>query len=170
MSDAGGFFELFQRSAWRLETRPFYGPDAEAFERHQSGQLPTSEQRARRQRWLDGITAATRSGRVMGRILVVTLPLSPYLRWRIETAGDFTAAGEQIRVADRGVHAELAGLISDHWTFDDERVLRMDYGPDGAFLGSQQVTDPASIDRYRRERDLAVACSVPLEEFMQATR
>jgi len=33
VSSTGDFFEQFQRSAWRLETRPFYGPDADEFQR-----------------------------------------------------------------------------------------------------------------------------------------
>jgi hypothetical protein len=49
-------------------------------------------------------------------------------------------------------------------------VLLLEYDPQGAFLGSRQVTDRAIIERCLRERNLAIACSVPLEEFLQVTR
>jgi hypothetical protein len=170
VSNTGDFFEQFQRSAWRLETRPFYGPDADEFQRYQHGLSPTAEHQQQRQRWIDRIAAATSAARTIGRVLVVTLPLTPYLRWRIETGRGHAAAGEDIRIADCAQHPALAELDSDFWIFDDERVLLLEYDPQGAFLGSQQVTDRALIERCLRERNLAIACSVPLEEFLQVTR
>jgi len=170
VSSTGDFFEQFQRSAWRLETRPFYGPDADEFQRFQHGQGPTAEQQRQRQRWIDRVAAANGAARVIGRVLVVTGPLTLYLRWRVETGRGHAAAGEDIRIADCAHHPALAELDSDFWIFDDERVLLLDYDPQGAFLRSQQVTDRALIERCLRERELAIACSLPLEEFLQVTR
>jgi hypothetical protein len=45
-------------------------------------------------------------------------------------------------------------------------VLVLDYDPDGRFMAAQPVTDRAAVDRYRRQRDLAIAGSVPLAEFL----
>lgn len=170
MSNTGDFFEQFQRSAWRLETRPFYGPDADEFQQYQHGQGPTAEQQRQRQRWIDRIARATSAARTIGRVLVVTGPLTPYLRWRVETGRGHAAAGEEIRIADCAQHPALAELDSDFWIFDDERALLLEYDPQGAFLRSQQVADRAIIERCLRERDLAIACSVSLEEFLQVTR
>jgi hypothetical protein len=170
VSSAGDFFEQFQRSAWRLETRPFYGADADEFQRYQHGQSPTAEHQRQRQRWIDRIARATSAARTIGRVLVVTGPLTPYLRWRVETGRGHAAAGEDIRIADCAQHPALAEVDSDFWIFDDERVLLLEYDPQGAFLGSRQVTDRAIIERCLRERNLAIACSVPLEEFLQVTR
>jgi hypothetical protein len=113
---------------------------------------------------------ATSAARAIGRVLVVTGPLTPYLRWRVETGRGHAAAGEDIRIADCAQHPALAELDSDFWVFDDERVLLLEYDPQGAFLRSRQVTDRAIIERCLRERNLAIACSVPLEEFLQVTR
>jgi hypothetical protein len=84
----------------------------------------------------------------------------------VEVGPDHHAAGEDVRIADRTRHPELASLTVDFWLFDDERVLRLDYSPEGAFLGSRQITDRVMVDRYRWERFLAVGCSVPLQEFL----
>jgi len=165
VSTTGDFFDRFQRSAWRLECRPFYGPDAAEFDRWQHGQPPTIEQQAQRQRWIDGVTAATDGGRTVGRVLVVTLPLTPYWQWRVSTGQAHTAAGEDIRVADRARHPDL-GDLGDFWIFDDDQLLALDYDPHGAFLGGRQVTDPTTIGRYRRQRDLSITGSVPLAEFL----
>jgi hypothetical protein len=161
-----GFFELFGSSAWRLEVQPFYGPDAEEFGRYQHGRGPNQAQRHQRQQWIDGIAAAAGAGRVVGRVLVVSLPLSPYWRWRLETAAQHAVAGERIHVADRGRHPALAELDQDFWIFDESWAVLLDYQPDGTFLGGRDAADPAVLNRCHRDRGLAVAASVPLAEFL----
>jgi hypothetical protein len=163
-----GFFEWFQRSAWRLEVQPFYQPDADEFHRFEQGQGPTAEQRQRRQWWIDGVAAATRDGRTVGRVLVVALPLSPYWRWRLETAHAHVAAGEDIRVvvADGG-HPGTRTLDRDFWLLDDERLRYVDYDERGRFLDNIEVWKPAAVTAARSLRTFAVAASVPLEEFLQ---
>lgn len=171
MSAAGGpFFELFRRSAWRLETRPFYAPDADEFGRATQGLDPTADQQAARRRWIQQVTAAGDAGRVIGRVLVVDLPLTPYWRWRLGTAAEHAQAGERIHVADRSRHPELASLAGDFWLFDEQWVVLLDYQPDGVFLGGRDTAELAVVERCQAERGLAVACSLPLEEFLQATR
>jgi hypothetical protein len=156
------FFNRFERTAWRLETRPFYAPDAEEFRRAQAGQPPTAAQRAQRQQWVEAITAATTAGRQVGRVLVVSFPLSPYWRWRTETPSSHIAAGENIRLVDRQGHPALADLTEDFWLFDNARVLALDFDPAGAFLGAHNVTDPRLTDRYHQQLALARSWSVPL--------
>jgi hypothetical protein len=160
------FFDRFERSAWRLETRAFYGPDRLEFQRFQQGHPPTARQGEQRQQWLEQVAAATQAGRSIGRVLVVTPPLVPYLRWRVEIGPAHLAAGEDIRIADRTQHPALAHLATDFWLFDHARVWALDYSPDGEFLGGRDVIDPAAVQQYRWQRDLAMACSVPLQEFL----
>lgn len=159
MSEFSGWFE---RSAWRLETRPFYDPDAAEFRRALAGLPPTADQRTRRQRWVDDIAVAVGAGRQVGRVLVVTFPLSPYWRWRVATAPSHVAAGEDIRLVDWRGHPDLAELTDDFWLFDDQRVLALDYDPAGAFIAARPTTDPRTVDRCRRQLALAWAWSVPL--------
>jgi hypothetical protein len=165
VSPTGDFFDRFHRSAWRLECRPFYQPDAAEFDRWQHGQPPTLDQQAQRQRWIDNITTASQHGRTVGRVLVVTLPLTPYWQWRVETGRQHAAAGEDIRVADRAKHPDL-GDLGDFWMFDDAHALLLDYDPTGGFLHAHPVTDQTALGRYRRQRDQGIAGSVPLAEFL----
>lgn len=156
------FFDLFERSAWRLEVQRFYLPDAEEFHRHEQGQDPTAEQRQRRKWWIAGL-----AGREVGRVLVVDLPLSPYWRWRLETAREHVAVGERIMVADRTRWRGLQDLRGDFWLFDDARVRLLDFDPDGSFIGARDLrTVPALVDGYRAELDQARAYAVPLQEFL----
>jgi hypothetical protein len=154
-----GFFGQFERSAWRLETQPFYQPDAEEFGRYQQGLAPTGEQQTRRAWWVEHL-----ADRTVGRVLIVSLPLSPYWRWRLETAREHVAAGEDIRVAIADPHAGRDGR--DFWLLDDQRLLLLDFDPAGQFIGSTSTDDPAAVEAARRQRDLALAASVPLQEFL----
>jgi hypothetical protein len=156
------FFGRFERTAWRLETRPFYVPDAAEVGRWLAGQRPTAEQRGRRQQWVEDIAAAAAAGRQVGRILVVTFPLSPYWQWRVETAAAHIAAGEQIRLVDRRGNPALAKLADDFWLFDNTWALALDFSPDGVFLAAREVTSPGQVYRFGRQLGLARSWSVPL--------
>ena len=166
MTATGDLFDQFQRSAWRLETRGFYEADAEEFQRFTQGLEPSAGQQQQRQGWCDRVAAATSEGRSIGRVLVVTLPLSPYLNWRITTAWLHAAAGEDIRIADLGAHPELAALRMDFWLLDDELVWVMDYDNQGRFCGRMATQVPTAVGACRRYRDLALGCSAPLAEFL----
>lgn len=160
------FFDRFGRSVWRLETQSFYADDAAEFGRYQQGLPPTAEQRARRAWWVQGVRSATTQGRRVGRVLVVNLPLSPYWRWRLETAREHVAAGEDIRVAVVNDHPELATLGPDFWLVDDALALVLTYAADGRFLDNAEHYRPATLRRCRHQRDLALAASVPLQGFL----
>jgi hypothetical protein len=161
------FFELFQRSAWRLEVQPFYQPDADEFGRHLQGQPPTAEQRQRRQWWIDGVAAASREGRTVGRVLVVAQPVTAYWQWRLDTARAHVAAGEDIRVAVAdGGQPGTRTLDRDFWLLDDEQVRYVDYDERGRFLDNIEVWTPAAVRVARSLRALAIAGSVPLAEFL----
>ncbi len=81
-------------------------------------------------------------------------------------------AGEDVRVADRGVHPELAVLRRDFWLFDaetpDALAMPMHHDTAGHLVGFDTTDDPQVIEQCRRERDLAVALSVPLHEYAAA--
>jgi Family of unknown function (DUF6879) len=166
-----GLFARLQRSAWRLEVQPFYQPDADEFGRYMHGLGPTAQQRVQRQRWVDEVAAATAAGRQIGRVLVIAQPVTPYWQWRLETARAHVAAGEDIRVAvaDGGQPGSRT-LDRDFWLLDDELVRYVDYAPAGRFLGVTDTREAAAVSVARSLRTLAVAGSVPLEEFLQVAR
>jgi hypothetical protein len=172
MNDADDFFDLFQRSAQRLETRASDGPDVEAFRAFQEGMLAPAEWLTRRRWWREGVATVVREGRRVGRILVVATPLSPYWSWRT-SIGSLTP-GEDVGIVDRTEHPQLAQLDRDWWAFDFETpepsVLLLDYAPDGAYLGRRHMTDPAVVAECRAELDLAQRLAVPLGDYLRATR
>lgn len=172
ISGADDFFDLFQRSAQRLETRASYGPDAEAFRAFQEGTLAPAGWLTQRRRWRERVAALVRQGRRVGRIFVVTTPLTPYWSWRT-SAGSLTP-GEEVSVVDRTEHAQVAQLDRDWWALDfetaDPSVLLLDYAPDGTYLGRRHVADPAVVAQCRAELDLAQRLAVPLEDYLRATR
>jgi hypothetical protein len=170
------FMRSFRRSAWRLETLDQYNPrtDGDFAVWRAEGRLLPLEERPRKRAWMALIEGAVREGKMLSAVHVVERPLSSYLEYELATYPENVAAGQEIRIADRGQHPELAELTGDFWLMDDDTdrpfVLLMDYEPDGQFAGMRRTEDPAVIAECRRKRDLAVACSVPLEEFMQAAR
>jgi hypothetical protein len=172
MNDADDFFDLFHRSAQRLETRAAYGPDAEAFRAFQEGTLAPAGWLTQRRQWRDGVAALVRQGRRVSRILLVTTPLTPYWSWRT-SAGSLTP-GEEVSIVDRTEHPQLAEFDRDWWALDfetpDPSVLLLDYAPDGTYLGRRHMTDPAVIAQCRAELDLAQRLAVPLEDYLRATR
>lgn len=157
------FFDQFEQSAWRLEVQPFYQPDAEEFSRWQQGVTASSDMRAW---WVEQVAVATAAGRYVGRVLVVSLPLSPYWQWRLETAREHVAAGEDIRIAVVDYAPVLAQLDTDFWLLDDTSARVLAYSPDGRFLDNVEEHRPKVLRRCRHDRDLAMAPSVPLQEFL----
>jgi hypothetical protein len=167
------FFGLFRRSAWRLEALAAYGtadsdPSFAAYLR--AGRLTPLEERPPKQAWMAAVRRAIAGGKHLGRVHVITRPLSPYLESELATYPENAEAGEDVRLADAGEHPELAGLGPDFWLLDDETpapsALVMDYDSEGRFRGLTHTADPAVIARCRRARDLAVRYSVPLDEFL----
>ncbi len=170
------FFDFFTRSAFRLETLPQYlgtsDPAFRAFER--TGELLPLTQRPSKQEWMRLVAKAATEGKRLSRVHVVDLPLTPYLRYEMAAYPENAEAGEEIHIADRGEHPELGPLTRDFWLLDIETdrpsALVMEYDREGRFLGDELTSDPSVIARCRHHRDLALACSVPLDEFMAAIR
>lgn len=175
-SSSERFMASFRRSAWRLEALDQYNPrtDGDFAVWRDEGRLLPLEERPTKLAWMALIEQAVGEGKTLCQVHVLDRPLTPYLEYELATYPENVAAGQEIRIADRGRHPELAELRDDFWLMDDETdrpfVLLMDYEADGQYVGMQRTEDPAVLAECRRKRDLAVACSMPLEEFLQAAR
>jgi hypothetical protein len=93
------FFDAYQREAFRLETRQSYGVESERDEYEHflaTGRLdiPDSDQ------WLTRVRHFRRSGRWIGRVHVLTRPLTDYLRYEFAVYDFIAAAGEDVRNLD----------------------------------------------------------------------
>jgi hypothetical protein len=165
------FFQLFHASAWRLEALPAYGtaesdPAFAAYLR--LDHLPPLAERPAKQAWMAAVREATAVGKQLGRVHVLRRPLSPYLAYELATYPENVEAGEDVRIADLDEHPQLARLGRDFWLLDDQLVLLMDYDSQGRFQALTPTRDPAVLADCQRQRDLAVACSVPLAEYLTA--
>ena len=165
MADLAWWLANFQRSAFRLERLQVYFIPQEAellaaFRRGESVKVPEDHP------WPALVRRATRSGKTMQRIRVVAHPLSDYLCFELSLYPTSVAAGEDIRVASLDDHPELVACQQDFWLFDDEVAVVLDYNDRGGFLGSRAEQD---LDRYRKLREMALACSMELSAYTTRT-
>jgi hypothetical protein len=168
------FFALAERSVWRLETLPQYNPHTDqalaAWQR--TGKLLPLSQRPGKQAWMAAVRQAVAAGKQVGRVRIRRQggdggPWS-YAAYELACYPENAAAGEEIRVAELGAHPELAELDRDFWLMDEGLALVMDYDHDGQFQAMTPTRDPAILARCLAQRDLAVAWSVPLVEYLAA--
>jgi hypothetical protein len=170
---AEDLFDGFQRSAFRLETLPQYLVDGEAdrLRAFREGR-PLPERSVATNPWLQHIAQTSAAGVRWHRVHVVDRPLTEYVRFELLAYVENAAAGEDIRIAVRADNPELAALHEDFWLLDGDDAsvyaLLMRYEPSGRPIGAWRAVDPATIERCRRQRDLAIAKSTPLAEFLAA--
>ncbi|NGO69052.1 DUF6879 family protein [Streptomyces boncukensis] len=159
------FFDAYERDAWRLETLPAYGvaSESEEFARFlETGRLDIPPHDT----WLTRVRAFRDTGRTIGRVHVLTQPLTDYLRYEMAVYAFTSQAGEDIRILDL-THQENPGLPrQDFWLFDDSKVVLMHYDAVGTQTSRKLYEgDPAP---YVAARKLAVSASVPFEEYVRA--
>lgn len=165
-------FDRFQVTAFRLETLSRYADDEdEEFAAFLAGK-PLPERSTRTVPWLRRVAHTTAAGARWRRVHVLSRPLTDYLSFEMVGYEANVDAGEDVRIADRDTHPELAALRRDFWLFDAETpdafAMPMHHDAVGHLVSFAIVDDPQVIEQYRRERDLAVALSVPLHEYTAA--
>lgn len=93
------FFNAYERDAWRLETQPVYQmPEEEAEFAHfmATGEIPVADD----DEWLVRLRHFRSTGRTIGRVHVLTRPLTDYLRFEMAFYAYSSEAGEDIRILD----------------------------------------------------------------------
>jgi hypothetical protein len=162
-------WDTFQASAFRLEVLQYYvlaedEPRRRAF--REGRPLPP---RPGKTESLRMISDAVGAGKRVHRVHVVDLPLSEYIRYELTVYPENVAAGEDVRIAPRSAHPSLLDLTADFWLFDADAdrpaVVWFRYTPGGQIISRDFSDDPDDVSRAREQRDLAVACSLPLSEF-----
>ncbi|KAB2347504.1 DUF6879 family protein [Actinomadura rudentiformis] len=160
------FFDDFKRSVWRLELHPVYTmpQEEEKLERFRSGErLPDGYWSP----WMSRVKAYIESGRTIGRVHVVRQPLSEYLRFEFEWYyRHHVKAGEDIRILDLTGKPNPGLPDHDFWLFDEARVVKMLYRPDGTQIRRELLESP-DIESYKRYRDIALDGAVPFMEYWQ---
>jgi hypothetical protein len=164
-------FASFTDSAFRLETLTQYlVPQVdERFRAFREGR-PLPKRSTETSPWLRQIAHTTAAGRHWQRVHIVSQPLTEYLRFELLTDLENVAAGEDVRVADRDAHPELAAFTGDFWLIDADTdhaiALLMRYDADGRFVEAERCTDPDVLARCQRQRDLTLARSIPVGDYL----
>lgn len=157
-------------SAWRVEALQSYaGTGDEERQRAFHAGDPLPPPGPGKQADLALIRQLRDAGREVGRVHVVDRPLSPYVRYELAVyAADNAPAGEEIWIADRSAHPELAEVDGDFAVFDavlpGAAAALFDFDASGAVRGYRITRDAATVRRCRRLLDLAMWYAVPLRE------
>ncbi len=157
------FFDSYQREAFRLETRPTYNVASEQEEYETflaTGELHIPDDDP----WLVRVRYFRATGRWIGRVHVLTRPLTDYLRYEFALYRHTVLVGEDVRILDLTDQVDPGLPQQDFWLFDESAVVRMDYAPDGTQLGRELLedTDPA---QYVTWKHLALEHAQPFTEY-----
>ncbi|MFJ5680897.1 DUF6879 family protein [Streptomyces sp. NPDC093097] len=158
-------FDTMQREAWRLETLPAYTmpQEAEILERFLAGEKSPDDYNSG---WMNEVRQWREEGKSVGRVHIVTRPLSDYLRFEFEYYyRHHVKAGEEIRILDLTDRPNPGLADQDFWMFDESKVVHLNYRPDGTQINRElREGDP---EPYRKWKRIAVAESVPFEEYVK---
>jgi len=172
MVDVFALCEKVTEEAFRLEARqrynvPYEEPLIRAFE--EGRPQPENESVARH---VASVNSLREAGKRDYRVHVLELPLTPYLRYELAGYRDNVEAGEEILIADRARHPDLAELTEDFMLLDGDTdhasVVWYRYNDDDELYARDHSHDPEDVEVCRRHRDLAVAHAVPYEEFIRS--
>lgn len=161
-------------SAWRLEVLQHYtGTADEERQRAFHAGEPLPPPGPGKLSNLALISRLRQAGRQVGRVHVVSRPLSAYVRYELAAYAENAEAGEDIRIAEKSLYPELGSITQDFAIFDGETpqatVVFFDYDGAGLIRGYQVTDDAETVERCRRQRELAFARSVPLADFTAAS-
>ncbi len=165
-------FTRFRHSVFRLETLQCYGNSGEDTEiaafRRGERQPPPDRLRCW---WRELLRAAVREGRMMQRVHVVTEPLTEYLRYELTWAyAPSVSAGEDIRIIavppGGPWPVDLPPRGTDYWLFDSTQLYHQSYDPQGSWLGTIPVTDPARVSAACAWRDVALGQAVSWAQYV----
>lgn len=153
-------FRQFRYLVFRLETLQDYASSGEdaALEAFRTG-APTPPPQPNKDAWTAMIRENVAAGRTLQRAHVVTEPITPYMSFELTWAYEpNVAAGEDIRIVPVPDEAPWPSDLprdTDFWLFDSAYLYAMHYAPDGTWLGTEPVSDPARIVQACEWRDAA---------------
>ncbi len=113
----------------------------------------------------DLVTAGVR----VRRVHIVEQPLSEYVRFELSGYQDEVLAGAKVYLADRLWYSGFADLRDDFLLLDNQIVVWVRYDDDGRFLGWERDDSPLARERCRRQREMALAEALPLNDFLKSS-
>jgi hypothetical protein len=171
MSDVDllGMYSRAAQEAFRLEAQQRYAAPAEdaQFRAFTEGRPLPSDPRVNRS--MQVIRTAVASGCRIRRVHVVDLPLTAYLRYEMAAYRENIDAGEEVSIAVRSWHPDLAAMTEDFVLFDPgsehQAMVWMRYDGQGQLTDRVYSDDPADLALAARHREVALAHAVSLREF-----
>jgi hypothetical protein len=117
------------------------------------------------------VLTAVRAGKTMQRVHVIREPFTQYLVFEIAWSYAYSvAAGEDVRIISLAeAEAWPCGIPcegGDYWLFDASELFRMQYTPDGDWLGVERVLDPHWIETAEAQRGHALTLAEPWLKFI----
>lgn len=167
-------FQNFRSSAFRIEALDLYDVDSDkgGFKQYLSG-IPLRSDDPADRAWCKFIEAATKSGKTVSRVHVISGPLTPYLRYEIDWGYAYNqTAGDQIFILHRPDARTLLSdkPLKDFWLFDESTVAEMIYDKECHFLGAQITTGAAVVSECIRQRDVALRHAQSLSDYLSRLR
>lgn len=160
-------FRNYRYTAWRLETRSYYGKldEDEAFQRWLVGDDSDIEWF---KPWLRMMREELSTGKRLERVRLIDDPPSDYLRWELWGTPYNLGVGEDIRYLPRE-HPVVPDLPDfDYWVFDSSTLARLEFDDD-RFLGVTVTEDAGQVLAALQARDAAWHHALTFTEYM-ATR
>ncbi|MBQ0830129.1 DUF6879 family protein [Streptomyces tagetis] len=150
----GTYFESFERTSWRLETRRGYASDRKSpnWARWQAGEEVGHDTP---RPWGVNVQRQTAAGKRFERIRLVDDPPTEGQRFLLARVTNNEAAGEDIRYLWRAEAGKLRLPAVDFWLFDDRYALVLHFDEADEYLGAELVEGPARIAEFRRVRETA---------------
>jgi hypothetical protein len=169
--DVIGLYQGITRRALRLETRQRYAVSWEeedlAAWRRGEPEPPTPQ----RDRTMETLRLVTESGRSIGRVRFVELPMTEYSRHEFEVAYPrLTEAGEEVHVLDRALHPEFDHVREDFVVFDGASVMWYRYTAEDVLTGYDYTKEPDVVRHCVTLAEEVRAAAVPYREFMARMR
>ncbi|WP_228983015.1 DUF6879 family protein [Streptomyces sp. DH12] len=160
----GKLFEVFEHTAWRLETRRRFASDeaTDTYAQFIRGEAPSWDLNSR---WAKTIREKTSGGATVGRVRVVDRPPTPGQRYLLAHAEKNTAIGEDIRNMWRDEADRLDLPAEDFWIFDSRLVALLRFDNEDNLVDVELITEPAEVVRYAQLRDRAWHYAVRYEAF-----
>ena len=159
------FFDSFQREAFRLETLPAYSMASEQAEYDTflaTGELHIPEDDS----WLVRVRRFRRTGRWIGRVHIITRPLTDYLRYEFAVYRHTVQAGEDVQILDLTDQPNPGLPSQDFWLFDEETLVLSVFSADGRTGGFARAPDPALTRQCRTVRDEVWSRAIPFAEYV----
>jgi hypothetical protein len=172
-ADAIGFDDHFgqaRTNIFRLETLQSYGDSGEdpALAAFLAGQphLITPAKHT----WTALVRDRRAAGCVMQRVHVVTEPITDYLRFELTWGYQPNVeAGEDIRIVAVTVGRQWPPELperTDFWLFDLSVLFALRYDQNGAWLATEEVTAPATVEQACAWRETALHRALPWRRYI----